>query len=142
MPGSFETEHEATPGGATKSSIGDSGAGRLRGPEAGTISASLDGEGETSTLTSGTDSPKPGDTLLIKLADERLLGSLSTEQQAPALPALMFVLLVSLSLWGFVAHCFTDLTKQSHSAIPHPSRIRVYKNFRRDLLGQGHCKDA
>ena len=30
----------------------------------------------------------------------------------------------------------------SHSMIPHPSRIRVCKNFSRDLLGQGHCKDT
>ena len=49
---------------------------------------------------------------------------------------------VMLTIRVFVAHCFADLTKQSHSAIPHPSRIGVYKNFSRDLLGQRHCKDA
>ena len=85
LPGSLEVEPEEKPGGAAVSSKGGSGADRLRWLEAGTISASTDEEGETSTLASETGSPK---TLLFRSAEEQLFGPLS----AP-----VFALLATLS---------------------------------------------
>ena len=49
---------------------------------------------------------------------------------------------IMLTVRGFVAHGFADLTKWGHSTIPHPSRIGVNEHFSRDLLRQGHGEDA
>ena len=76
------------PGGAAESSKGGFGAARLRWLEGGTISASTDEEGETSTLASGPGSPKTGDPLLLRSADEQHFGPSS---------ALVFALLATLS---------------------------------------------
>ena len=88
------------PDGATESSKGGFGADRLRWFEAGTISASTDEAGETSTLASGTGSPK---TLLIRSADEQLFGPLS---------AIAFPLLATLSSLFILIALLAELAAQ------------------------------